>query len=138
MRLLRLLVCRPMRLPGQRYLPQILRLCFWNAVVPAAWPLAGRFHRTSPGNAHLLRLGNSRWCAGPCGDRGKGGEWNGLYCGGQFQGYVSAEEIFSGEWCDFRVWSACDQQLKAAYSRLQQKHICMLDVSRYDRLLKNV
>ena len=39
-------------------------------------------------NAHLLRLGNPGRSAGPCGHCGKGGEWNGLYCGGQFQGYA--------------------------------------------------
>ena len=74
-------------------------------------PLAGRLRGACTWNAHFLRLGNPRRCAGPCGNCGKGGEWNGLYCGGQFKEYVPAEAVFPGEWCDSGVWDACGLNL---------------------------
>ena len=87
-RLLCQLVCRPMRLSGQRSLPQILRLRLRNAMVPTAWPLGGWLRRACAGDAHFLRLGHPGRCAGPCWDRGEGGKRNGLYCRRKFQGYV--------------------------------------------------
>ena len=69
-------------------------------------PLAGRLHGACAWDAYFLRLVTPRRCAGPCGHCGKGGEWNGLYCGGQFKGYVSAETVFSGERRYSWVWDA--------------------------------
>ena len=48
------LVRRPVRIPGQRCISEVLRLCHGYAVVSAARTLAGSHHRASSGYAHIL------------------------------------------------------------------------------------
>ena len=78
--------------------------------------------RTSPGNAHLLRLGHPGRCAGPCGNCGKGGKRDCLHRGGKFQRYVPTEAICAGERSDFGVWDG--GRLKNLMSRLSSLLAC--------------
>ena len=51
----------------KQYVPHVLRY----------YPIGKVFYTPEGGNAHLLRLGPTGRCAGPCWDCGEGGEWDG-------------------------------------------------------------
>lgn len=92
MRLLRVLVRRPVRLYRGWGNPKIRRVHPGLQLVQEPGAVEGRRRYSQPRRPHFLRLGGGR-PPGPCGHCGAGGKRPGLYRGGQLRGHVPAEQL---------------------------------------------
>lgn len=103
MRLLRVLVRRPVRLPGTRSAPQIRRVRPGLQLVQEPGAVEGRRRYSQPRRPHFLRLGGGR-PPGPCWYCREGGGQPGLHRGGQLRRYVPTEQLPHGQRGGVWVW----------------------------------